>query len=206
MLARVCKEGILRPNAYLLGSTHLMNALSVRVLSALAALCVVWGSAQAAEAVSVVHLGQEVPTADQVKEGLYPDWACEELRQNGYKCMGFKPAVNFSLPASRFALGSHALPRALQDQLEVFAKVLKTRKPASAEIRIVGHADASGSDEVNNALSRQRAQSVKTFLVEHGVSPQLLVVHGEGARQPADPVNPTGSINRRVEIGRLSLQ
>lgn len=154
----------------------------------------------------VVDLGTEVPTTEQVKEGLYPDQMCEELKQSGFKCMGFKPALNFSLPATRFALGSSELSEALKVQLDVFATVLKERPANGPEIRIVGHADASGTEEVNNALSRQRAQAVKSYLIAQGVQPKLLVVHGDGARRLADPANPLGSVNRRVEIGRMGIQ
>lgn len=177
-------------------------------LSALTALMIFPGVSQAKDASkpSTVHLGTDVPTAEQVKEGLYPDQMCEELKQTGFKCMGFKPALNFSLPATRFALGSSELSDALRVQLDVFATVLKERSATGPEIRIVGHADASGSEEVNNALSRQRAQAVKSYLIAQGVQPKLLVVHGDGARRLADPANPLGSVNRRVEIGRMGIQ
>ena len=127
-------------------------------------------AAWAAESAGVINLGQQVPSYDQVKEGLFPDQVCDELRQAGYKCMGFKPAVNFTLPAARFALGSAELPTGLREQLDVFAKVLKERNTSVPEVRIVGHADASGSDEINNALSRQRAHAVRDYLVAQGVS------------------------------------
>lgn len=177
-------------------------------LSALTALLIFPGLPQAKEPSksSTVNLGTEVPTTEQVKEGLYPDQMCEDLKQSGFKCMGFKPALNFSLPATRFALGSSELSDALKAQLDVFSTVLKERPANGPEIRIVGHADASGTEEVNNALSRQRAQAVKSYLIAQGVNARLLVVHGDGARRLADPANPLGSVNRRVEIGRLGVQ
>ncbi len=40
-----------------------------------------------------VDVGNQVPDAAAVKEGLFPEDACKELEANGFKCMGFKPAV-----------------------------------------------------------------------------------------------------------------
>ena len=70
----------------------------------------------------VVDLGNTVPAAEQVKEGLFPEEDCEELRKNGFKCMGFKPAVRFSIPNAHFQLGSAELPADLKKQLDVFAE------------------------------------------------------------------------------------
>src|SRR5689334_14495094 len=75
----------------------------------------------------VVEVGQSVPDVKAVSEGLFPEDACEELKAAGFKCMGFKPAVRYSLPATSFKLGSAELPDTLKKQLDVFAEVLKTK-------------------------------------------------------------------------------
>ena len=74
-----------------------------------------------------VDMGQTVPNAKTVTEGLFPEDDCEQLKAAGFKCMGFKPAVRYSLPASSFKLGSADLPDSLKRQLEVFAEVLKAK-------------------------------------------------------------------------------
>ncbi|NJM31558.1 MAG: hypothetical protein HC848_00010 [Limnobacter sp.] len=66
----------------------------------------------AAQNLPVVDLGNKVPTVSQVEEGLFPEAACEELRNNGFKCMGFKPAVKFSMPAAYFRWDRPNCPRA----------------------------------------------------------------------------------------------
>ncbi len=68
---------------------------------------------------------------------------------------------------------------------------------------IGGHTDASGSSEYNRSLSEQRADTVRRFLIDKGVSPDRLesVGHGENSLLlPNDPQNPD---NRRVEIKNL---
>jgi OmpA-OmpF porin, OOP family len=150
----------------------------------------------------VVDLGNTVPAAEQVKEGLFPEEACEELRKNGFKCMGFKPAVRFSIPNAHFQLGSAELPNELRKQLDVFAQVLGNRPSDSPPILVTGHADASGDAAFNQVLSSERAKAVKSYLIQKGVSPSLLRIEGKGAEKLADANNPFAPANRRVEISR----
>ncbi|HEX4857330.1 MAG TPA: OmpA family protein [Limnobacter sp.] len=151
----------------------------------------------------VVDLGSAVPAAEQVREGLFPEEACEALRSNGFKCMGFKPAVRFSIPNAHFQLGSAELPAELKTQLDVFAQVLSQRTASSAAVLVTGHADASGPETLNQALSAERARAVKSYLVGKGVSPKLLRTEGQGANRLVDAGNPYSPANRRVEISRL---
>lgn len=151
----------------------------------------------------VVDLADTVPAVEQVKEGLFPEEACEELRNNGFKCMGFKPAVRFSIPNAHFQLGSAELPVELKKQLDVFAQVLSKRPSDSPTVLVTGHADASGSEPLNQALSAERARAVKSYLTQKGVSPALLRIEGKGADKLADVKNPFAPANRRVEISRM---
>jgi OmpA-OmpF porin, OOP family len=149
-----------------------------------------------------VDLGKQVPTADAIAEGLFPDDKCKELEATGFKCMGFKPAIRYSLPASSFKVGSAELPELLKKQLDVFADVLRGKKNADRKVRIIGHADASGTPESNQALSLKRAESVRDYLLGKGTDPALLVTEGVGATDPKNPSKPKADENRRVEIGR----
>ena len=149
-----------------------------------------------------VDLGKRVPSVKAIAEGLFPDDHCKELEATGYKCMGFKPAIRYSLPASSFKVGSAELPALLKRQLDVFASVLRTKKNAERQVRIVGHADASGAPQVNQALSLKRAEAVRAYLVARGTDAGLLVTEGVGATEPKNPAKPLADENRRVEIGR----
>jgi len=73
-----------------------------------------------------------IPDAKAISEGLFPEDACEQLKAAGFKCMGFKPAVRYSLPATSFKLGSAELPETLKKQLEVFAEV--RARPGAVEV------------------------------------------------------------------------
>lgn len=170
---------------------------------AVAALIVLAGGvASPARADSAQDIGSKVPDAKAIKEGLFPEDACRELEANGFKCMGFKPAIRYSLPASSFQLGSAEVPPVLKKQLDVFAEVLKSKKGSGSVVKIEGHADASGSAEANLVLSQRRADAVKSYLVDQGVDPALLASVGVGTKDLKNASNPFSGENRRVEIGR----
>lgn len=67
---------------------------------------------------------------------------------------------------------------------------------------IEGHTDSTGEASYNEQLSKERAQAVKDFLVEQGVSEDHLVAEGYGESQPIASNNTREGRqeNRRVEI------
>lgn len=165
----------------------------------------VWTSALlgvvAAQAQETVEVGNSVPTVNAVKEGLFPEDACEQLVAAGFKCMGFKPAVRFSLPALAFKVGSADLPDGLRKQLDVFAEALASKRGSGKTVRIEGHADGSGAPESNQELSQKRAEEVKRYLVARGADDGMLTAVGLGAAAPKVK-DPLAAENRRVEISR----
>ena len=64
------------------------------------------------------------------------------------------------------------------------------------------HTDSSGSDSLNETLSRKRADSVRTVLVSRGVREEQITVVGNGETKPiADNATKEGRAkNRRVEV------
>ncbi len=67
---------------------------------------------------------------------------------------------------------------------------------------IEGHTDSTGSDELNQKLSQQRADSVRGYLIEQGLPDASLTATGFGKSMPvADNGTAAGrQQNRRVEI------
>ncbi len=72
----------------------------------------------------------------------------------------------------------------------------------SLRIEIEGHTDSTGSSDLNQILSEQRALSARGFLVENGVAHDSTSVRGYGEGAPiADNATAQGrQMNRRVEI------
>jgi len=87
--------------------------------------------------------------------------------------------------------------RAVLDQ---FAAGLSNQP--NTDVRIVGHTDNTGPDELNDRLSVQRAQSTRDYLTARGVRGQQVSVSGRGKREPiADNSSESGRArNRRVDI------
>lgn len=67
---------------------------------------------------------------------------------------------------------------------------------------IEGHTDSVGSDSYNQELSQRRADSVKAFLIGHGVSPTRITAVGKGESSPVASNDSSSGrqMNRRVEI------
>ena len=70
------------------------------------------------------------------------------------------------------------------------------------QVRLSAHTDSTGSDKYNEALSQRRAESVRQYLVSHGIDASRIEAHGYGESQPiADNATEEGRAkNRRVEI------
>lgn len=80
------------------------------------------------------------------------------------------------------------------------------KKYPDMQVEIAGHTDSIGTDEYNQRLSEGRAQSVKTYFVEHGVPDSQMSVKGYGESEPRD-TNDTEEgreRNRRVELRILN--
>jgi len=69
-------------------------------------------------------------------------------------------------------------------------------------VRVEGHADSTGADSYNLDLSRRRAESVASALIQDGVSPSRVTAQGLGEAEPvATNATPEGrQQNRRVEV------
>lgn len=162
----------------------------------------------------VADLASVAVTSEDVLKGLLPEAVetpekreererCERIIKAGFKCM--PPArsyTRYSLPGVNFAVGSASLPEGMKATLKTFADALRGRQSRDAVIRVDGHADATGSSDINMALSQRRAESVRDYLVSLGVSPSLFVVQGHGAKVLRNAQDPAASENRRVEIAR----
>jgi OOP family OmpA-OmpF porin len=70
------------------------------------------------------------------------------------------------------------------------------------QILVEGHTDSTGPRAYNQALSERRAQSVKVFLEQQGVAPNLIKTEGYGELQPvASNATAEGrGQNRRVAV------
>ena len=99
-----------------------------------------------------------------------------------------------------FRVNSAAILPNFQPILDRFAQTL-VANPATT-VQIIGHTDSTGTDAINNPLSRNRAQSVADYLNRQGVAANRMSVSGQGSRQPiaSNNTDEGRAQNRRVEI------
>ena len=92
--------------------------------------------------------------------------------------------------------------RLAEDGLAALDPLATELKDGQGEIRIEGHTDNVGKDDVNERLSLERAESVAEFFADQGIDEERLSTEGFGARRPvADNETDDGKAqNRRVEI------
>lgn len=70
------------------------------------------------------------------------------------------------------------------------------------QILIVGHTDARGSEDYNQQLSEDRAESAAEYLIQEGITPSRITTMGKGESEPV-ATNDTEAgrqQNRRVEV------
>lgn len=99
-----------------------------------------------------------------------------------------------------FATNKSDLNASSKEALLKFAATLK--ETPETDVTIYGHTDNKGSREINEKLSRERAESVSKFLVSNAVAKERLTTQGKAFDEPvADNATEAGRAqNRRVEV------
>lgn len=106
-----------------------------------------------------------------------------------------------ALDSLDFAVGTTALSDGTYPELGVLAELLAARP--GLQVAVVGHTDTVGGLDANIAVSRARANAVRTRLIEeYGVDPDQLQAAGMGYLSPRESnLTETGrEANRRVEV------
>jgi len=141
---------------------------------------------QVAEVGRSGDLSQDTTTADAVRE-RHPRLLALQPPAPERFTLEFEPGTSLLTPDSL-------------NRLETVIRSAQSR--AGGEIVVTGHTDRQGAAEANDALSLQRAQAVRSLLIERGFSAGLIDAVGRGEREPVVPtedevVEPR---NRRAEV------
>lgn len=86
--------------------------------------------------------------------------------------------------------------------IELNRVIQMMRENPTLKIEIAAHTDDVGSDQYNQNLAQQRAQSVVDYLLENNLQEERFVARGYGESQPkvSNDTEENRAINRRVEI------
>lgn len=108
--------------------------------------------------------------------------------------------IEFSPTIVRFTLSMDEPPPGSKQVLDYIARLLRTY-PGTV-IEVTGYTCNLGSEENNQVLSERRAQAVKDYLINQGVTPGNIITIGRGENNPIAP-NTTEfgrQRNRRVVV------
>ncbi len=107
------------------------------------------------------------------------------------------------LSGVKFASGSSTMMASSYPSLDPIIKEMLTYPSVEVEIR--GHTDSVGKYESNMSLSQRRAESIRLYLIKHGIESHRVKAVGFGPSSPvADNRTAAGrSKNRRIELVRI---
>ncbi|NQV76527.1 MAG: OmpA family protein, partial [Bacteroidetes bacterium] len=108
--------------------------------------------------------------------------------------------VGGSAIAIQFEFNSSVLKTNAYPILDKLSADLKAN--SSTSVQLDGHASAEGTDEYNMSLSRDRANSVKTYLVNSGIAAGRIATTAYGESRPlaSNSTEAGRTENRRVEF------
>jgi outer membrane protein OmpA-like peptidoglycan-associated protein len=142
--------------------------------------------------------------------GVYMDVQEAKLRQKlegaGVSVTRDGDNIILNMPGNiTFATNQSSLQEGFKPTLDAVAEVLKEYEKTM--IQVGGHTDSTGGDQYNLLLSKQRAQSVSSALMEFGVQPVRIDTVGFGETQPiaSNSTDAGRAANRRVELTLLPL-
>jgi len=104
------------------------------------------------------------------------------------------------MPDVLFDTGQHTLKVGARERLAKVAGILLAYP--DLHVNVEGHTDNVGGLEFNQRLSEERANAVRTFLVEQGVRLENIESHGVGMSEPvaSNSTREGRQMNRRVDL------
>ena len=156
---------------------------------------------------------QSTPTEQQIIDALLPPPADAQGRSTtrsmsgdrGVTVSGGDEAVSSIELKVNFEFDSARLDNESMLTLDALGRALSSDQLKGQAIEIVGHTDARGAAEYNDALSQRRAAAVVGYIVGNfAVSSALISSKGMGERELLDKDHPQAAVNRRVEIRNVT--
>jgi len=113
------------------------------------------------------------------------------------------PKPNYSFSNIQFEFNSAVLKTSAYQILD--KAVMEMKKDPTVKFNLNGYASAEGTADHNMSLSVERANAVKTYLINAGISGDNLTANGFGQSNPiSQNTDEAGrAINRRVEMKKM---
>lgn len=115
-----------------------------------------------------------------------------------------KPKIDLEI---HFDYNSAEINKGSTEAVQELGKALSDPGLKGSTFVVAGHTDAVGGDAYNQDLSERRADTIKTYLVEHyRLNGSNLVTVGYGKTRPKDPNAPFDPVNRRVQVVNMETK
>ena len=156
---------------------------------------------------------QSTPTEQEIIDALLPQPVDTQWRRKTRSMSGDRgvsvsggaettPSIDLKV---NFEFDSARLDNESMLTLDALGRALSSEKLKGYTIEIVGHTDAKGTVEYNDALSQRRAATVVSYIArKFAMDSSLISSKGMGERQLRDKDNPEAAVNRRVEIRNVT--
>jgi outer membrane protein OmpA-like peptidoglycan-associated protein len=107
-----------------------------------------------------------------------------------------------SVTVDGFVTGKAEIPEVSQSALARTARTIQTllKKYPGSEVRVIGHTDAVGKEDSNQALGQARADSVQAALIGLGIPAEAIVTESKGETQLLIRTKQAEARNRRAEV------
>ena len=130
----------------------------------------------------------------------------QELDRTGVSVTRIGDNITLNMPGNvTFATNSSALNANFYEVLNSVALVLNEYQQTVVEV--AGHTDSTGTNEYNQTLSQQRADSVAAYLRTRGILADRIITVGMGEERPiaSNDTDAGRQQNRRVELTLVPL-
>jgi outer membrane protein OmpA-like peptidoglycan-associated protein len=142
----------------------------------------------------------DCPTQPETVNGVEDDDGCpdtalvELVVEDAVAEIRIFEKVYFDLAKATIKPTSYPVLNAVDEILVAYPNIRK--------VEIQGHTDTRGDDGYNLELSQNRANAVRTYLIDRGIAPDRLVAAGYGEQQLIDPATTeeAHAANRRVQF------
>lgn len=149
----------------------------------------------------ISDLADECPDEPETDNGYRDEDGCPDEPGENVRVTDGNVVLNHKI---HFETGKAKLQSRSHSVLDQLADLLQ-HHPGIELLRIEGHTDDQGSKKMNRDLSQRRAEAVRNYLVDAGVSPERLAASGFGESQPvaSNDTEQGRAENRRVEFNIL---
>ncbi len=136
--------------------------------------------------------------------GLKPP-QCTHFREQASRGIELMPKADIAALSVEFETNSAQLTPGAEKTLDTLGQALDSAELKPCCFQIQGHTDSTGSRRLNQRLSQARAESVISYLVQHGIERERMMPRGYG---PAKPIASNATVegrakNRRVQVVNL---